>query len=706
MKAILNYDNLRTPLANYPVSPTITKYKEIMIPMMKMNFPLLSDGELAAAIDDSISRHFQDADVVIDNNYKKKKVDMTVRSLADYIISKEPIITSYGVLFNRHGTMPNPVYHLIDGFISARKVLKKEMFKYPKGSEDFEKYNLLQLLAKIDANGCYGATGQHSCIYYNLYTASSVTRQGKSCNSTAALFFESFLNNNVPFGSLNELMEFIHNVIHLEKRHYNSYNIITNHASIEECFFKLMSSTGFGWTPSEDEMHIVWEVLCKLDQDNLDRLFYKNNLFHFIDNAPIKQAILYLLQTLKAPFLDPNEPPEEILEALKEFCDVLKEYVYYGFQIIDKIEKMTSMIRSVSIIQDTDSAIVSFDGWYRYVREMCVGIPMAIKNEVVDAAEFADGNMEISEPIQKVDEYSFVNDDIIEVDRLIDPMVIIPQDGLRYSIINILAYCIGILVNDYMERYCDNAHSTNERACLISLKNEFLFRRVLITDAKKHYASKMELQEGNRVPEEKSLDIKGMDAFVKSSTNVAVQKRLKAILYDDILNTETIDQIQILRDIAKVEKEIFDSINAGKKEFFKPVKVKSLSSYENPMRIQGITASHAYNALHEPGTEALDLSIRNSVDVVKVDMNMKNIDRIRETFPGVYERAIELMKTREYSTGINSIAIPLNEPLPGWILPFIEYSEIIKDNVSGFPIESVGLFRGNPYNNSTNIIRF
>ena len=165
----------------------------------------------------------------------------------------------------------------------------------------------------------------------------------------------------------------------------------------------------------------------------------------------------------------------------------------------------------------------------------------------------------------------------------------------------------------------------------------------------------MELQEGNRVPEEKSLDIKGMDAFVKSSTNVAVQKRLKAILYDDILNTETIDQIQILRDIAKVEKEIFDSINAGKKEFFKPVKVKSLSSYENPMRIQGITASHAYNALHEPGTEALDLSIRNSVDVVKVDMNMKNIDRIRETFPGVYERAIELMKTKEYSTGISSI---------------------------------------------------
>ena len=546
----------------------------------------------------------------------------------------------------------------------------------------------------------------YSCIYYNLYAASSVTTQGRSCNSAAALFFESFLNNNVPMGSMNELIEFIYNVLH-EKHYYNSIDIITIHASLEETFFQLVSSTGFGWVPSTDEMHIIWEILSKLSQDELDRLFYKNNLFHFIDNAPIKQAILFMLQSLESPFMDPNEPPESIKDALKEFCDVLKEYVYYDKQIIDRLEKMTSLIRSVSIIQDTDSAIVSFDGWYQYVRQWCAGIPMAIKNEVIDAIEFIEsGNIETSEVKQKVEEYSFLDDDIIEVDRLIDPMVITPQDGLRYSIINILAYCIGILVNDYMDKYCTNSHSDNERACLISLKNEFLFKRVLITDAKKHYASKMELQEGNVIPEDKSLDIKGMDAFVKSSMNPATQARLKKILYDDILNSESIDQLQVLRDIARVEKEIFDSINNGEKRFFKPVKVKSLSSYENPMRIQGIVASYAYNALHEPGTEALDMSIRNSVDVVKVDISMKNIDRIRDSFPDVYERAVELLKTKEFANGISSVAIPLNEPVPGWILPFIEYATIINDNVSGFPIESIGLYRGSSNNNSMNIISF
>lgn len=561
-------------------------------------------------------------------------------------------------------------------------------------------------MSKIDANGYYGATGQYSCIYYNLYAAASTTTQGRSCNSAAALLFESFLNNNVPMGSMNELTEFIYNVLH-EEHHYRYDEIITNHASIEETFFQLASSTGFGWIMSEDEMEILWEMLSHLDQESLDRLFYKNNLYNFIDNPSITQAILSILGTLKAPFMDPNNPPEEIQIHLKELTNVLMEFVYYDKQIIDRLEKMTSLVRSVSAIQDTDSAIISFDGFYRYVRNICAGVPMKIKKETLNlGAYLVDGEIVTENHKTPITEESFLNDDIIETDRLIDPVVLTPQDGLRYSIINMLAYCIGIIVNDYMEKYCRNSHSNNSRSCLITMKNEFLFKRILITSAKKHYASKMELQEGNIVPEDKSLDVKGMDAFVKSSTNPTIQKMLKDILYEDILNSEDIDPIKILVDIAGVERQIYDSINNGEKKFFKPVKVKSLSSYENPMRIQGIVSSYAYNALHQAGTEALDMSIRNSVDIVKVDINIKNIDRIKETYPDVFEKAVKLMQEEPFDSGIDAIALPLNEPTPGWILPFIEYSTIINDNISGFPIESVLFYRGNDNNNSTNIISF
>lgn len=144
-------DDMRTSFANYPESITIANYKKIAIKMLRYGFPLLTEAELAAAVDYSVSKHFSDTTARVNNNYKNRTVEMTLLEISDYILSKEPIITSYGVLFNRHGVVPNPLYGVLDSFISSRKVLKKEMFKYPKGSEMFEKYNLLQLLAKIDA---------------------------------------------------------------------------------------------------------------------------------------------------------------------------------------------------------------------------------------------------------------------------------------------------------------------------------------------------------------------------------------------------------------------------------------------------------------------------------------------------------------------------------------------------------------------------
>ena len=327
---------------------------------------------------------------------------------------------------------------------------------------------------KIDANGLYGACGMYSCIYYNLYVACSTTAQGKSCNAAAALFFESFLNNNVPFGSMNELVTFIHNVIK-EERFYSDADILDENITIEECFYKLMASTGWGWIPSEEEMEIIWNMITQLGQEDINRLFYKNNLFHFVDNSRVKNAILNFLCKLDKPYMDPNAIPEEAKEELEVVYDLMREYVYYQYQIIDRLDKMYYLIRSNSIIQDTDSAIISLDGWYRYILQFCDGIPMTIKNQVCDLDKILDGESDYARPSpEKVLDYDFLNDEIIEVDRFTDPMVIIPQDNLKFSIINLLSHVIGRLVNDYMERYCKNSNSDSNGTCMITLKNEFL----------------------------------------------------------------------------------------------------------------------------------------------------------------------------------------------------------------------------------------
>lgn len=352
----------------------------------------------------------------------------------------------------------------------------------------------------------------------------------------------------------------------------------------------------------------------------------------------------------------------------------------------------------------TDSAIISFDAFYNWALQKTYGVPMKIKQTYYDMSE------EKVAEVSYVPDYDFFNDEIIEAKRWVRPVVLIPQDGLRHSIIAIIAYCCGIMLNEYVDQMVRNFGVTKPGPCRLVLKNEFLYRRLIInTLAKKHYAGRLELQEGNIVPAngKSDVDIKGMEAFVKSTMNPTVQAKLKKILYEDILKPENIDQVAVIKQIAMIENEIFNSIQNGEKTYYKPVKIRSAGSYENPMIIQGVKASVAYNALHEPGTETIDTTIRNSLDIVKVEITKRNIETIKEQFPGVYQRALDLMNNvSQFKNGIDSIAIPLNEPVPAWVLPFVRYSEIINDNVAKFPLESIGLFRGNDTNNATNLISF
>ena len=240
------------------------------------------------------------------------------------------------------------------------------------------------------------------------------------------------------------------------------------------------------------------------------------------------------------------------------------------------------------------------------------------------------------------------------------------------------------------------------------MKNEFLFKRILLkNDAKKHYASNVELQEGNIIPNSinEKLDIKGFAALKKSTVNDATKSRLKKIIYEDILNSADIDQIKILKNLAILEKEIFNSLASGSKDFYKPAVIKSYETYESPMRIQGMKGALIYNALRNSNEAEIDTLKRNSVDIAKVDMNPKNADKIKDTFPEVYERLVELLDNPSYGPEITAISIPYGEDVPKWVIPFIDYTTIINDNISGFPLQSCGLHFATGPNNYTNILQ-
>lgn len=686
---------------------SIEIYKKEMMDSLKLSFPGLLESELAEAIEYSIRKRVKDTNVVLDNNYEKTEQNTTLYAVLEYIIQREPIITVSGVMFKKHGTCPNPLMDLAREFLNQRDIYKKEMFKYPKGSDDFEKYNILQLGEKRNANSLYGGLGNNTCIFYNLYVARSITMQGKSCIATAIMLFEATLANNVKFANLNDVVNFMNNVRREERINYPEQFILDGNISVEECFYKIVYSCGFYWIPTKKDLIIIWDMLNQMSQSDINKIFYKNNLYWFVENRIVMNKIIEILSKLETPFIDPNKIPEEVKPQMEELYEMVKEWVYYDKQYVDRIDRAENMLRCVSILTDTDSCFISFDAWYRFILNKTYSIPMKIKELEIDK-----DTETVSEAFETRYDYDFFTDEIIEIEQQTRPNIIPSQVGFRCSIINILANIMGKLSIDYMDKYCRNSNSTicadgSTRKSYFILKNEFQNKRTLVTDNKKNYCAYQERQESSIIPKEKALDIKGLQ-IIKAGTPKSTETALKNILFNYVLNAgDNINQIDIIKQLKILEKQIRNSIMDGDKEFFKPARIKAKEAYSDPMRISGIKASYAYNFLTK-GTEnykPINLSERNSVIIINVNIDRNNCESIKESYPIIYNNILELLETKEFNKKIERVAILDDYEVPEWIKGFINYTKIINDNLGMFPCEALGISKANKKAiNYTNII--
>jgi len=695
----------------------VKDYKRVMIDGLSSSFTNLSREELEEAIDDSIISRHDNKPAYIDNNYTKQRINGTVLDILNYIQKLEPIVTSSGVLYKKHKEADNPLSKMIMGFLDQRAKYKKEMFKYPKGSAMFEKYNLLQLLEKLNGNATYGVLGNNVNTFYNLYVASAITMQGKAYISCSITMFEAFIGNNVKFNSLNEIIIFIDNVLsEKSERKFDDSMILDRNITKEECFFRLLNNVDPTiWIPTEKQMSLVWERIQGLSNEDINRIFYKNNLFCFCDLPVVSNIIIEILKKLDQPFMNPNKPPKIIADELSHLTEIIKEYVYYGFFYIDKLDRIEYMQRDVVAVVDTDSCMVSFDGWYRFILDKVYNIDMPIKREKFDimelikADEFGDKPklkmMDILEP--RLD-YDFYTDEIIHLKQTIHPMDIIPQDSLKYSIINIIAYICSDLIVDYLDRYCIRAGSSAPKThSKMIMKNEFLFKRLMLTPNKKNYASLQLLQEGNVIPNNQKarLGVSGLP-INKSTLPEKVKSQFQRILYEDVLNADNIDQIGILKKIVIVEKQITESIMRKETTYYKPDNIASISSYADPTRVNGVMASMVYNELRTGDMPAINLDERNKIIKVKTIINRNNVEKIKDKYPEVYEKIKRLLDHPKLSTKLETIAFPVDTEVPDWILEFVDINTIVNDNLKNFPLDSIGLKRlDNDSVNYSNIVK-
>ena len=685
----------------------VNNYKKVMFNNLRYSYPLLLDYELENAITWAIANNNKLYPAKIYNNYTKKEINGTTLDILRYIESLEPVLTSSGVMFKKRVTADNPLARMVQGFMSERKEYKSKMFKYDRGTKEYAYYNLYQLLCKLNANALYGILAAATSIFFNLHIAEGITRQGRSYITQSIMFFESFLANNVKFNSVNEIITFIDNICN-EPVNLDINNYITENIDRGQCFFRLLNNADpMVWIPTEKEMCLVWEIIADLPEDKINRIYYKNNLYTFCDLPVINDMIIDILKSLEVPFINPNDPPEEIKDKLDELLKIIKEFVYYPHTYIDKLSRAEYMPRDVIAIIDTDSTIISLDAWYRFILNKVYNIDMPLKTKKFDIFSMENGdNLEFKTVKTKLD-YDFYKDEIIEIEEQINPSDMIPQVALRHAIINIISYICGNLIIDYLNKYCETAGSNvKDSKCMMVMKNEFEFKAILMTLARKNYASIQERQEEKIIPnkQEKRFVVTGL-AINKSTLPEGIKKAFQDIIYNDILNKDDINQIDIMKKLIIIEKQIAQSIMNKETTYYTPDNVAPMRSYAQPMSQNGVKAIIMYNAVCTPELPAINLNERNRIFKIKLNLNKNNVELIKNSDPIVYQRLIDLMNNPAMCDKLDTIGFLMDSDIPDWVLKFVDIKSITNSLLKNFPIESIGLQRlQNDFVNYSNII--
>lgn len=612
----------------------IKEWKAHNMRLLKANYPHKSEEEIEKFLDKKIKERLNNPDGLLVNNYVNKSIKVNLLDLIDWMATTKPIIAGNGTFFRNQEQADNPAANMLDGFLVKRKKYKDNLKVVEKGSYEYATFDRLQKSEKINANSYYGGSGNEAFIFFNLFCAVAVTATAQSLISTTETAFEAFLSNNMPYLNLDDCMNFINNTLN-DKRTLDASFLTDVH--LDDVLERIKS--GFREYKPEYGVYLR-NLLETLSQEELNRLYYKNNIYEFALVPKIYKKLTKIFKTLTV-FRDPNKVPKEVKEDLDEIWGYFEEFVMYNHFVFNRIQRLKYEKRKSVIVVDTDSNMIQLSPWIKFITN-----ELYMKNGDVIAGK--------------------------------------SEEDLLYNAINVMNFFITQMVNNTLKTYTKTSNILKQYRPRINMKNEFLYMRMALSKVKKRYIGSVRLREGEEfIPE--LLDIKGHD-FVKSSCTPEVKEFMEKIVLDEILYSDNISVARILQRLTDLENIIHESLRNAEKKFFLPRQVKEMEAYKKPMSIQQFKATLHWNLIYPD----IAIELPSNVYVIKMRLGKgDSLDELRQKYPDIYRRiqknvfnsGIEGISDKELAT----IAIPSNlTEIPQWIIDFIDYETMVNDNVSKF----------------------
>ena len=602
-------------------------------------------------------KKFKDTDCYIYNNYEKTKYDTTIKGVVEFIENTKPIITESGTLFKQHRDAYNPAIEIISDKLALRDTYKGKMFDYenlannstdPKKVAEYQnkakQYNDAQSRTKVIVNADYGVSGLSSSWCFNIACASATTCKGQALISTAFNAFEDFLTDSVKFTDMDECIDFIYNInSEKESRTHIDSEWVEDKNKIE-----LLSRLRDKFINQDDfDINIISKIIDNLSQEDINRIYYKSNLYEFINNSDRAQSILTYIISCKS-FMNPNKPDKEYKDSLRDLRNAAMEYVHYNYQFNDRVLRLRTHKRKTVVAIDTDSNFINLGNWTDFVAETI----MHEKEENLDEQDV-------------------------------------------FKIVNIAINLMTEMINRTLIDFNRRCNVSDDAPGVTKMKNEFLYLKILFTEAKKHYQGIIRLREGNLIPNniKKNFDIKGMEYMKKSIAGDNAREFTRDIIYNDILSCKgSPDLVHIYHRLHEFEESVAQSLDNDDYTFLKTANVKTMDAYAEPMSQGPYKAVFVWNYLFPDKTIDLPgVAIMIPVKMIKP----KDFAHLSVTDPELFEKIMDLFTNNPNisRSGIKNIALPLNETLPKSLKPYVNITDIIAKNLSLlFPVtQGIGI---------------
>jgi hypothetical protein len=576
------------------------------------------------------------------SNTTQKNEVMTQEQFINLFLNHPYILSGYATLYLDHDNSKNIGAAAIKFLLDSRKVYKKKMEESEYGSDQYIYYKILQSTFKVLANSYYGILGERNSVFYNPHVQNSITMTGQDLITTAIISLENFLGDNVKFNDADDIISYI-NFVTSEKIEDQIMKYIDEPVGMEDVFNYFMKKTES--TISDRMKSKIKKLLSGLSIEDLNRLFYKNKIMSLLKNSTYLRKKLN--DILKYEYKE--QPAEEIKEELKSFKTIIINFCFENAIYEDRFKHVIKDDRKNVVVSDTDSAFVN------------------LNNYLEDTT------------------------DLLNLDS--------KNSTQQMSLMNVFISIITEALEDTFWKLTGNMGLTDDFKPIISMKNEFLFKKLLLTRNKKSYAGLIVAELGKLlsrpIPDMKGLSIK------KSSVAKTLRKKFNDILVQDVLNSEEVDLKKIINKFDELGIQIEESLKRGEILYSLPKNVEQIEGYKDPSMQEPVRGVLVWNAL-EPEFQINPPEKINIIKLRAFDKDCKEFQDLKVSHPDKYNAIMDVVFNQSGTNkidisrfGLSVVAIPKSvEKIPSYLLPMIDYQSIVNNNMTnGYIIlESLGIF--------------